>query len=291
MKEVNDVTIIGTGAVGSALLDFFRKEQVPVRSEWNSRSGVVYSENGKKISVQDTIPQSENQIGRYVFITTPDDLIHVISEKIAALPVKWGMRNVIHCSGNLNAGELSALSEKGARTVSMHPLQTFTKKEGSERLTGISISLEGDEELIVELRALIKRMGSNPVELSREQKRALHIGAVFASNYLVALLHKTETYLEEEGIKGGLEILKPLMLQTIANILEKGPVEALTGPVLRGDVSSVQKHLDSLRGDHKTEIFYKLLGEEALRISQKRSEVDKELLQELKNLLLVRYPG
>jgi predicted short-subunit dehydrogenase-like oxidoreductase (DUF2520 family) len=287
MKELNrsSVTIIGTGAVGTVLLDFFRREQFIIKSLWNSGSGMIYRDPGGELThVNRDLPKSEDETGDLIFITTPDDRIREVSRKLSSLAINWSDKRVVHCSGNFTSDELSFLVEKGARAVSMHPVQTFKQGDGAERLKGISISLEGDEALASELISLIKQMGSRPVSLNKQQKRALHIGAVFASNYLVSLFHKTQSYLEEEGLEDGLEILKPLIHQTLTNIMEKGASEALTGPVSRGDVSSILKHLDALGGKKDTRQLYKLLGLEAVKITRKRGALDENVLKKTESL-------
>jgi predicted short-subunit dehydrogenase-like oxidoreductase (DUF2520 family) len=279
------VTILGTGAVGSALLDFFRKESFPVRSHWNSRFGSVYSQEKKKmIRLDRPLPETEHEIGDLVFITAPDDQISVVSEKLARLSVPWEGKKIIHCSGNLTSDELVSLANKGSNTVSMHPIQTFKKGDGAERFKNITISLEGDEKLALYLMPLIKKMGGEPVRLNRDQKRMLHIGAVFASNYFVALLHAAETFLENEGIENGLKMMRPLISQTLVNIMEKGTADALTGPISRGDTGSVKTHLTALEKYEDTKRLYKLLGSEAVRITRKKGELSDDVLNETEKL-------
>jgi predicted short-subunit dehydrogenase-like oxidoreductase (DUF2520 family) len=286
MDKSTSITIIGTGAVGSALLNVFRENGFVIRSEWNSHSGKIYRDSlSDPVTKNRSIPQANNEAGDLIFITTPDDGISEVAEKLAQQSINWDGRSVIHCSGNLTSTELEALKSRGAQTASMHPIQTFKKGEGKERFERIYTSLEGDDELCNRLEKLVRRMNGKPVRLNREQKRGLHIAAVFSSNYMVALLHLVENYLNEQGLDDGLNLLEPLIRQTIANIFEKGTAQSLTGPISRGDYESVQKHLQSLINEDDLAGLYKMLGREALNIAEKREEIPESNISKLRDIL------
>lgn len=278
------VTIIGTGAVGLALADFFRTKNIPIRSVWNSREGTVFFGSGKEETIGRNLPANESETGVMVFITVPDDSINTICGQLAEKKINWKGRSVIHCSGNLTSEECLPLAEEGAKTVSMHPIQTFQKGDGMKRFRGITVSLEGDSGLTKNLAGLVQGMGASPLLIGKEQKRSLHIAAVFASNYLVSLMDTSETYLREKGIHNGLDILEPLILQTLENILNLGTTDALTGPVARGDIASIRKHLDALEGKPEVKEMYRVLGKKALEITERRGGVSDENFRKIRGL-------
>ena len=287
VQNIKSVTIIGTGAVGTALHDFFKKERIEIRSAWGSNSGNILTDSGEYLKVDTNLPVNDGQTGTFVFITTSDDLIREISDQLASANIDWKIRNVIHCSGNLTSDELSSLARAGAGTASMHPIQTFKKGDNAERFREITISLEGNARLTIELEEFITQMGARSLHLSKEQKRTVHIAAVFASNYMVSLMHSAADYLEKEGISEGIEILKPLILQTVQNIIEKGVTEALTGPVSRGDIASIRKHIDSLKTNDDMLTMYQILGKQAVGITRKRREIPDDIIREMMALFSV----
>lgn len=279
------VTIIGTGALGSTLQRFFKEKGYLVRSTWNSRRGSVYlDQSGKYKKVEESIPENETEVGDLIFITTPDDLIRKTAQTLSGKPVSWNDKIVVHCSGNLTSEELNILSENGAKNVSMHPLQTFKKGDGSERFKNITISVEGDEEAKEFLKPIIREMEARPLKLDKRQKRNLHIAAVMASNYLVALMFSVENLLKDVDLQDGFKSLEPLVRQTVTNIFEKGSAGALTGPIARGDAESVQKHLEELKGREQEEL-YKILGLEAVKIADKSGNVSHDKIIALRELL------
>lgn len=279
------VTIIGRGALGSTLEKFFSQNGYPVRSVWNSRGGSVAPESNMVASESsNNLPENDTETGRWVFITTPDDLISEIAELLAQTSISWRGRTVIHCSGNLTSDELNPLSDKGAGIVSMHPIQTFKKGDVSGRFENITISLEGDSKEKERLKPLIEEMGAKHLLLDKKQKRYLHIAAVMASNYLVALMFSTENLLREVNISDGFGSLEKLVEQTVANIFQQGPENALTGPISRGDIQSVKTHLDELKGLEQ-EYLYKLLGLQALKITERSGSLTTLQSEKLRDLL------
>jgi predicted short-subunit dehydrogenase-like oxidoreductase (DUF2520 family) len=278
-------TIIGNGAVGGALADFLKKKSYTVRSLFNRNGGTLYSQDGTAADTLKNYPAEENEAGDVIFISVPDDHISEIATKLSRIDLNWSSKKVIHCSGNLFSDELHALARLGAQTASMHPLQTFQRGDGAGRFDGVFVSLEGHPELCKQLEEFVKNMGANPLQVEKEQKQMLHIAAVFASNYVVAILHEAEGLLREKGIESGLKPLEPLIRQTIDNSLNLGPTEALTGPVARGDAESVLKHLQALNDQSESINLYRVLGAKALQIADERGNLATDKLQALKQIL------
>ncbi len=288
MKKMG-FTIIGPGAIGNALLNFFVAQRYQIRTVWDRNKIYRYLENEKSWEIKrDEVRISEDDLGAIIFLTVPDDQIKTVSMELAALDLNWNDRSVIHSSGNLTSDECIALKERGARVASMHPIQTFIQGDGADRFKDIYVSLEGDESLTRSLSEMVRSMGANPIFLDANQKRKLHLAAVFACNYLVALLGQSEKLLEESNIDGDLNLLKPLIMRTLENLFNKGVQKSLTGPISRGDIESVQKHLEMIEEDTSISLLYKLLGLEALKITEIRGNLSSEAVAELVKILAVK---
>lgn len=270
MNEKPTVTVIGTGAVGAALLHFFKKEGFTVVSEWNSRSGY---------------PAADSDLGDLVFITTHDDLISDAALHLSRVKTDWASKTVVHCSGNLSSEKLSGLFVLGASTLSMHPIQTFRRGDDASRFENIYTSLEGDEHAIERIIPVVEQMGAKPLVVNSEQKRLIHLAAVMASNYLVSLMHMAEQILKNGELEDGLDILKPLIEQTVHNIFDKGIPDALSGPVSRGDAGVVETHLAQplLRDEYRD--VYKILGRQAANIAEQRGSITAGEADKIRALL------
>lgn len=189
----------------------------------------------------------------WVFLAVPDDALgpaaRALSDRLGDAIAGIAF---IHTSGALPASVLDVLAAGGASTASMHPLQSFPSEPladllPAERLRGVPISLQGDPDVCDRLeRMLSEPIGAEPFRVSETQKEALHIAAVLASNAVVPLLAAAGDVLRMAGLQDGLRPLFPLLEQTARNVDALG-AGALTGPVKRGDVETIQRHLERLR--------------------------------------------
>ena len=200
---MNSIHVIGSGRVGSAVAARLRERGVSL-----------------------TADRPE-----LVLLCVPDTAIADAAAGVAVGP--W----VAHVSG---ATPLAALAPH-ERRFSMHPLQTFTLARGPEQLDGAWAAVTAET---VEARDLGTRLaellGLRPFDLADSARTLYHAGAVFASNYVVALQRAASLLFESAGAPG--EALEPLMLRTIENGFE------LTGPIARGDWETVDRHVAALDG-------------------------------------------
>lgn len=189
----------------------------------------------------------------WVFLAVPDDALASVAQELSVrLGDRIAGKAFIHTSGALPASVLDVLAAGGASTASMHPLQSFpsiplTEPSQATLLRGVPVSLQGDPDVCDRLERLLSEpVGAEPFCVSAAQKEALHIAAVLVSNAVVPLLAAAGDVLRMTGLQIGLRPLFPLLEQTARNVDELGG-GALTGPVKRGDVETVKRHLDRLR--------------------------------------------
>jgi predicted short-subunit dehydrogenase-like oxidoreductase (DUF2520 family) len=127
------------------------------------------------------------------------------------------------------------------RRFSVHPLQTFTTSRGPEQLDGAWAAVTAENAQAREVATwLAQTLGLTPFSLADDARTLYHAGAVFASNYVVTLQRAAAMLFDAAGAPR--EALEPLMLRTIENGFE------LTGPISRGDWSTVDAHLRAIRG-------------------------------------------
>jgi len=180
-----------------------------------------------------------------VLLCVPDGAIAAVAQGIE--PGPW----VAHVSG---ATPLAAL-DPHARRFGMHPLQTFTRARGSEQLDGASAAVVAESDDARERGVwLAETLGLHPFALADAARPAYHAGAAIASNYLVTLHRAASRLFEAAGAPP--EALVPLMTRTIENDFE------LTGPISRGDWTTVEAHVRAIRDEApELEAMYRLLAE------------------------------
>ncbi|MBC7253561.1 MAG: DUF2520 domain-containing protein [Actinobacteria bacterium] len=228
--------------------------------------------------------------GNVLLITTPDDLIADACITLASAGAIKRGSYVVHMSGALGLDVLEAAEEAGAATASVHPLQTFADVKGAVRkIPGSVFAVTARDPRTVEwAEGLVRLLGGEPVRLAEENKVLYHLGAVMASNLLVALEHAAELLYQEIGMEGekALRALLPLIEGTVGNLRRLGTEKALTGPVARGDIGIVRRHLEKLEEEDREKHLraYVALTRFALdlaeaNLSRSRSQEMEELLE------------
>jgi predicted short-subunit dehydrogenase-like oxidoreductase (DUF2520 family) len=212
-------------------------------------------------------------------ITTPDDQIEKISDKLVLHSSIQPGDIFFHCSGLLSSNVLAALRSKGAQVASVHPLKSFTHYS-QENYTGTYCAIEGDEDAVRFLEAIFKKIGFIPFALNPAQKTLYHCGAVIASNYLVTLFEEANRCFEAAGVASEIRkaFIISLMQSTLGNLQKEDSRMALTGPLARGDIGTISTHLDMLA--HQSAV-YRVLGKATLPLTSH----DKQLIDELSRLL------
>ncbi len=262
------ISIIGFGNVGKALFYQFSELGYEVISVFNrSDIALEIQEEFKDVNFFQRLPREGDQTGTHLFITVSDDALANVALELGDKISDFSEKTIIHCSGTHTSAVLQPVKEKGANIGSFHPMKAITPASNTFKNTWFDI--EGDEEVIQFLSDLAENMGAEAFIIKPESKPYLHAAAVVASNYLVVLSDLVSRILAEGEIaeEEALQSILPLMKNTLQNIEETGPENALTGPIERGDVNTVKQHLQILQNRPDLISLYKVLGLEAARIT------------------------
>lgn len=226
-----------------------------------------------------------------VFITTPDDVISEVSSR-----VRWHKgQSIVHCSGAHSTDILETAKNLGANTGGFHPLQTFASVDKAvENLPGSTFAIEAEEPLLTTLKEMAAAMSCNWVILTADDKVLYHTAAVFACNYLVTLVKLATDLWQDFGVprEQVVRALLPLLRGTLSNIENVGLPNCLTGPIARGDLGTIKKHLEALEKE-KAELLttYKQLGLQTIPIALDKGKIDTEKARELRALLAKQLQG
>jgi predicted short-subunit dehydrogenase-like oxidoreductase (DUF2520 family) len=200
-----------------------------------------------------------------VWFCVPDGAIARAAASLARA-TDWRGKVALHSSGALTSDELAVLREHGASTASVHPLMTFVR--GSRPpLAGVPFAIEGNPKATRAARRIVLNLRGQPFPIRKHQKLAYHAWGMFASPLLTALLAASERVATAAGINraAARERMLPILKQTLANYERLGPPPSFSGPIARGDVATVVKHLKRLRGIPGAREVYVALARSALR--------------------------
>ncbi|TYA54343.1 Rossmann-like and DUF2520 domain-containing protein [Formosa maritima] len=236
------VSIIGAGNVATHLYKVFKKtEQVSI-VQWYNRDLTKLSSYKNAVSITDLLSELK-PVDIYI-IAVSDDAIAKISEQ---LPFKD--RLVVHMSGSVGIYDLDKKNKRGV----FYPLQTFSK-EAKVDFKQIPICIEtiGKKNLPL-LKSLAEAIGSKSYKVNSDQRKALHLAAVFVNNFTNQLYRIAHEITESEGVE--FDILKPLILETAKKVQDLSPYMAQTGPAKRNDKKTIKNHLKQLENEHHKDIY------------------------------------
>ncbi|WP_418501107.1 Rossmann-like and DUF2520 domain-containing protein [Flagellimonas sp.] len=248
------VVILGTGNLAMHLFRVFSATtgaqvvQVVGRNPESLRS---FSEQVATTTETTSIKDADVYI-----IAVKDDAITEVSHYLDG---KKGV--VVHTSGAVGMDALTP-ENRGV----FYPLQTFTKGKHID-FGKVPICIEAKEEQsLTLLRSLALTLSQNVHEVNSDQRKKLHLAAVFVNNFTNHLYGIGEEICEKEGLP--FDLLKPLILETAEKIQSMSPKEAQTGPARRNDQKSIQDHLKLLNND-KHIALYNLMSEAIKQVYEK----------------------
>jgi predicted short-subunit dehydrogenase-like oxidoreductase (DUF2520 family) len=202
-----------------------------------------------------------------LLISVPDEAL----EEVAGMLQQDG-GIALHTCGARGADALDKMRRRGVACGTLHPLQTFPES-GTVALEGIAFAVSGDEEAVEWARQITRLMHGRVLHIEAAARPLYHAAAVMASNYVIALLSAAETLMKSAGVADpdALAALAPLVRTSVENALKLGPVQAITGPVQRGDTGTVKAHRDALRSfSEPLQALYRAGGLQALEIAKLR---------------------
>jgi predicted short-subunit dehydrogenase-like oxidoreductase (DUF2520 family) len=282
------VFIIGAGVVGTTLAGKLARAGVPVaglhgrKADLSDVGSALAGVLGSTGEIPDILSQSQ-----VVIISVRDARIPEVAKRLADEKRLRPDQVVLHTSGNHPAAEMLSTVKSHVKGVgTLHPLIAVTDAPGTlENLAGAYFGIEGDEAATRLAHRLVRKMGGRPLSLTADNMSLYHAAAVMASNYVVALADIARSLLVGAGVReaDAIPALVPLMTSAVRNVAEVGLPSAMTGPAVRGDVGSIERHIAALESKAPDTLdLYRRLGREVLRIARKRvPDLDGRAVEEM----------
>jgi predicted short-subunit dehydrogenase-like oxidoreductase (DUF2520 family) len=287
MTTLPRLVIIGAGRVGSTLALAAHRVGYPVVAVYNrtpSRGQTLAQAVGARAC---TDLATAVAMGDLVFLAVSDDAIALVD---AAAAGAWrpGL-GVVHHSGLHGSGILRHAAAAGALTGTLHPLQTIADPQTAlDLLPGAYFGLSGHPDLLPTLHEFVLALGGRPLIVPDAAKPLYHAAAVFASNYVIACFATAVALLEELGIapEDGARALLPLIRGAVDNLEHRGLPAALTGPIARGDVGTLQAHQQQLAARRPDLLsLYRGLGRATIPVAAAQGRLSPTRLAALADVL------
>lgn len=298
------IAIIGAGRIAYSLTSALLMEGYIVDaiiSKKNKSAKALAEKFGVK-KYSDDISLISKSVNVF-FLTVPDSEIKKIAVQLSKLKIKFSTALFIHFSGAEDISVLVPLKLKGGKTGALHLMQTFPSKK-IVNINNINSAIETNDDSVYKfLLQLCRSLQLIPFRIDSKDKTYYHLAGVFASNFLAGNLFNAQKLLSLNNIdeQKYFDILSSTIHSTLQNIKTVGPAKALSGPVDRGDIKTIRKHISSLKKKFKksnSSYFSMLLNnyivqslnlinlveEKHGELNQSHQDIRKLLVRELKNI-------
>jgi predicted short-subunit dehydrogenase-like oxidoreductase (DUF2520 family) len=200
-----------------------------------------------------------------VWITVPDDAIAATALRLARTQ-DWSGKIVFHSSGALSSDDLAPLRKQGAKVASVHPGMTFVRGPAPLML-GVAFAVEGDPAAVRVAKRIVEDVGGTTYAIKKRNKVLYHAFGSFASPLVIALMASLERVAQAAGIRSDdvKTLMVPLLVQTLRNYLQHDAASAFSGPLVRGDVATVRRHLEELKAVPEARAVYIALANAAVK--------------------------
>jgi predicted short-subunit dehydrogenase-like oxidoreductase (DUF2520 family) len=274
---------IGCGNVSCSLSSYLFKNGATIsgfkgRSKKNALSAAKNVEARVFDSYEELLAQSD-----IVFIATPDDVIQQVGEEICNILPKEAIEDKIFChlSGVHSSDILKSLLERGATIASLHPLASVSSKHFDFRNTYSTLDAQGPR--LVPFCKTISLYNLQFTQITASDKTLYHAAACILSNYTVTLFQTAQEIFTSIHMDPALihPMLLSLLKSSVENIEKQGAEAALTGPISRGDVNTIKKHLKKLKSFPQIDCIYRTLGEKTIQNAYQSNRIDQRQKQQL----------
>lgn len=250
------IVLIGTGRIAHSIAAAMKKAEITPthvlsRSDEKAKKFATRFGIGNVLTAESEFPTG---LSLYI-IAVSDDAIAPVSGVLAEKLSDPKMAVFIHLSGSYPSLQLGAIAERGGHTASFHIMQTFPDTNPVP-VSGLRAIIETESNYaygkLIELAEMLNLIS---YRLDADQKTLYHITGIFISNFLVGNLYNAERIFEKTGLSRQelYDIFTPILMTTVRNLLQKGSVESLSGPLERGDVHVIEKHIELLEKEYESE--------------------------------------
>lgn len=286
--ELGPVLVVGSGRVGSALVRALHGAGVSVDgliSRDPERARRAIDDDVPALHFDSPLPDD----ARLLVLAVPDDVLEDVAERLSQSATAAPGACAMHTSGLHTSEALAPFAMKGFDVVSFHPVASFPPPGRDEEVfPHITVTLEGSDRGTRVGTAVARRLQSIPLPVTREQKQVIHLAAVYAANYAVTLFGGASDMLTNVGLQedDANRLLHPLLASVIANLQGSTPGDALTGPIARGDVEVVRRHLELIdRVQPELGPVYRQLGRATAAMAARAGRLSPDLCDEVSELL------
>jgi predicted short-subunit dehydrogenase-like oxidoreductase (DUF2520 family) len=289
-KEMDyKIVIIGAGKVGVALGVLLKSAGYEIVAVCSKHKNSLKKASSYLDGFLTTNAVEAVRTGNIIFLSVRDNQIEDLCSSIAAEDGFKKGDYVFHLSGALSIDVLKEAKNRGAKIGCIHPIQSFADVEGAiKNLPESYFGITGNKSVLSLAKRIVKSLKGKFLIIEDKDKPIYHIAACVISNYLVSLINYAENLYKIIGINesDAFGAFYPLIKGTLDNIERKGTIDALTGPIARGDTETTLKQIEQLKIISPEGLsLYKELGINTTEIAFKKKSINKKIRDDLIKIL------
>jgi predicted short-subunit dehydrogenase-like oxidoreductase (DUF2520 family) len=272
-----DVGVVGAGRVGAVLGAALRLAEHRVVGASGISEASATRIDALLPGTPRLDPEAVVRAADLVLLTVPDDALATVVAGLAAVGAWRPGQIAVHASGLHGLAVLEPAARLGVTALAVNPAMTFTGTSiDLARIRDAVFAVTAPAPVLPIALALVVELGGEPVVVAEEDRALYHAGAIHGANHVVALVTQAMDALRAAGVEDPGRLLGPLVRASIDGALSEAPGAAttLTGPVVRGDVGTVEAHLAALRSHPATLRTYRALARATADISLEAGRID-----------------
>jgi predicted short-subunit dehydrogenase-like oxidoreductase (DUF2520 family) len=288
LKRIN---IIGCGRAAGSLARLWKQaESVRIGDIANSSRESSLSAVGRVGTGRARQNSSAMDSADYWLIGANDDQIHTVAATLCKNKHLLEGSLVFHLAGRFGLDVLEPLADTGAHLAALHPVRSLTEAEISlDDFAGTACVAEGSEAALSLLEPLITSIGGTWLPVDSIDRGLYHASVSVVSNITKSVAWKAQKWQQKAGLSAetAASVTHQLLQSTMEDLSRAGAMQTITGPVVRGDTSTIEAHLKAIRTSHPEDIdVYRVLARTVLELAQERGDLDEETLARFSTLFM-----
>jgi predicted short-subunit dehydrogenase-like oxidoreductase (DUF2520 family) len=287
---VKRINIIGCGQAAGSLARLWLQADSLVIGDVLNRSAASTESAVKMIGSGKAAYSIESmQAADFWLIGTSDQQISSVAHSMAANRSDLEGAIVFHLAGRFGVDVLTPLQEEGAALAALHPVRSLTHSDLSlNDFEGTACIADGAPAALEALKPLITSIRGNWLPVSNINRGLYHAAVAITSNVTKGISWKAQNWLQEAGLpaKTSAAVTHQLLQSTMEDLFRIGARQSITGPVVRGDTSTIEAHIAALQSVYPDDVdVYRILARTVLELAQDRGDLDEATLKRFQKIL------
>lgn len=284
------INIIGCGRAAGSLARLWVQANTVSIGDVSNRSKVSSQRSVHQVGAGNAVNSiSEMEAAEFWLIGTNDDQLAGVSQLMAQTRQDLRGTLVFHLAGRFGLDVLQPLGESGALLAALHPVRSLTDAQISlEDFAGTACVAEGSDVALSMLEPLLSSIGGTWLPVATIDRGLYHASVSVISNITKAVAWKAQKWQRKAGLpeKTAAAVTHQLLNSTMEDLFRSGAKQSITGPVVRGDTSTIEAHIEAIRSTHPEDVeVYRVLARTVLELAQERGDLDEDTWRRFEDLL------